>query len=162
MLKKYIAISLLFVTTHAFAWFCPNNFNLIQAGDSLDRIKQQCGKPLSEKSSKTDAKTPQEWGYYVPMAQAGSATMKMTLALNQSGIVTNISLGSVSLSSTSICGGTISVGSTMEEVKAACGPPPFINKGQGGDKPVTVNELIYGGPPPNMLVFENGILTERR
>jgi hypothetical protein len=165
MLKKYIAVPLFFVTTHVFAWFCPNNFNLIQPGDSLAKIKQQCGKPLSEKSSKQDAKTPQEWGYYVAVSPPNPATVKMTVVFNEEGILTNISVNSMSLASTGLCGGTISVGNTMQAVKAACGAPPFINKGQageGGGKQTVINELIYDGPAPNMLVFENGILTERR
>jgi hypothetical protein len=165
MLKKYFAISLLFISFPAFAWFCPNNFNLIQAGDSLAKVKKECGKPLSDKSSKQDPQTPQEWGYYVPVNPPDPTTVKMSVVFNASGIVTNITANAMSLASTSLCGGTISVGNTMAVVKAACGAPPFVNKGQpqqGEDKPIVVNELIYGGQPPNTLVFESGVLVERR
>jgi hypothetical protein len=166
MLKKYIAIPLLMLSTHAFAWFCPNNFNLIQAGDTLDKVKEQCGKPLSEKTSKQEPKTPQDWGYYVQISPPNPATVKMNVVFSAAGIVNNITVTSMSLTSTSLCGGTISVGNTMQAVKAACGNPPFINKGQtaqGGEgKPIVINELIYSGPAPNTLVFEGGILTERR
>jgi hypothetical protein len=165
MFKKYCAILLLLISTQAHAWFCPNNFSIIQAGDSLDKIKQLCGKPLSEKTTKQEPKTPQEWGYYVAVNPPNPATVKMTVVFDVNGIVNNITVTSMSIASTSLCGGTISVGNTMQAVKAACGSPPFINKGlpaQGNDKPLIVNELIYSGPAPNMLVFENGVLTERR
>jgi hypothetical protein len=165
VLKKYLVIPLLMVSTHAFAWFCPNNFNLIQAGDSLDKIKRECGKPLAETSSKQEPKTPQEWGYYVAVNPPNPATVKMSVVFSSGGLVNNITVNAMSLASTSLCGGTISVGDTIQAVKAACGAPPFVNKGQtaqGNDKPIVVNELTYGGPPPNTLVFESGMLTQRR
>jgi len=163
--KKYLSMLFLFTSTQAFAWFCPNNFNLIQVGDSLDKVKKECGKPLGETSSKQDPKTPQEWGYYVAVNPPNPATVKMSVVFSASGIVSNITVNAMSLASTSLCGGTISVGDTAQAVKAACGSPPFINKGQtaqGNDKPIVVNELTYGGPPPNILVFESGILTEKK
>jgi hypothetical protein len=165
MLKYITSILLFLFSTQTFAWFCPNNFNLIQAGDSIDQIKKQCGKPLSEKKSKQDPKVPQEWGFYVAVNPPNPATVKMTVVFNENGIVNNITVTSMSIASTSLCGGTISVGDTMQTVKAVCGTPPFVNKGQapsGQDKATEVIELTYGGQSPNTLVFENGVLTERK
>src|SRR3990167_7704466 len=42
-------LSALFFTLSCWAMFCPTNFNIINSGDSLEKVKQLCGAPASEK-----------------------------------------------------------------------------------------------------------------
>src|SRR3990167_1385184 len=96
-MKLSLAILLLFFSSHTYAMFCPNNFNQINIGDTIESVKQQCGKPNTEKkSTEEDDSGPQEWNYYVtpstpgytqPITGGQSATVKMAIALNNNKIV---------------------------------------------------------------------------
>lgn len=65
---------------------------------------------------------------------------------------------------TTICGPIIRIGSTPENVEAACGAPVFVTKSQSQSQtPSTqITEYKYNVPSPNILIFENGILKLRK
>jgi len=164
MFKKIgglIGISLIAIP--AYAWVCPNNFNPINPGDSLATVINQCGKPLIQKASEGESNGPQEWGFYVAVNPPNPNTIKLTVVFANQKVISLVA-NAMSLTSTSMCGGTINVGDSMETVKAACGNPMFINKGQqsASQKPSEILELIYPGEPETTLVFVNGLLKERR
>jgi hypothetical protein len=149
--------------TPAFAMLCPNNFNEITVGQTMEQIKQQCGPPDSEKSSDSKSDLPQEWNYYVQVSPTDQATLKTTIAFNK-GKVTNMSVNGIGVSTTAICGGNnISVGDTEDSIKTACGKPAFINQGNvNGGTPTKVTDLTYGGTQAVVLEFEDGVFTGKK
>jgi hypothetical protein len=142
--KLFFAAVVCLATTPALAMLCPNNFNEINYGDSIDAVKQQCGAADSEKTSETKENLPQEWNYYVQVSPTDQATLKTTVAFNQ-GKVTNMSVNGIGVSTTAICGGNnIAVGDSQDSVKAACGKPAFINQGNvNAGMPTKIVDLIY-------------------
>lgn len=172
---RYLAVPFIFISSQVFAWICPNNFNQIVAGDSIEQVNIQCGKPASETQTEKTPSVPQEWTYYVTLNQSqyqtpgaamaqssAGASVKMTIAFVKDKAV-NISTQAMSLSSTSICGATISVGDSTKSIEAACGKPSFIQKQEAENaKPLEIIEYKYNTAPPNTLIFENGKLKERK
>lgn len=171
MLKQLLATTLMLFSASAMAWMCPNNFNQIQVGDTLATIEQQCGKPTLQTSTEKEASVPQDWTYYVQNNQPSSTpaasmpgSIKLTLAFVNDRVV-NIMVQGNSLTSTSICGPTVSVGDNSATIEAACGKTTFINKyapQNGAPKPTEIIEYNYGSAPLNTLIFENGILKDRK
>ncbi|HSW69358.1 MAG TPA: DUF2845 domain-containing protein [Gammaproteobacteria bacterium] len=173
MIKHFILIALLGISTSASAMFCPTNFNQINLGDTIPQVEQQCGKPDGIKNSKGEDKGPQEWNFYVHPEMkkytqmrtnsGAEASVKMSVAfVNQK--VVNISANGMSLASTTLCGKSVTVGDDMKSVKEACGDPAFMNKNSqnSNEKPDEIVEYKYNSTPPIVLVFENGKLTERK
>lgn len=172
MLKQMHAFLFLVASsTTAYAWLCPNSFTEIQPGDTIERIEAVCGKPLSEKKTQGGYRGPQEWQYFVTITQplmgsgatsGSSPSVKMSVAFVENKVI-NITVQGTSLASTSICGPTINVGDSDKSVEKNCGKPTFIQK-QDDDKskPIEIMEYKYNTTPPNTLVFENGILKERK
>jgi len=168
-MKKLLFFVALILSAQANAMFCPNNFKTINIGDTIDTVTKLCGAPDEQKEIKStdDPNAPQEWTFYVnpdPTNSQQTTNLKMTVAFeNQK--AGNITVNGQSLVSTTICGNIISVGDTMQSIKAACGSPPFVNKGQPQadqpDKPKVV-EYKYNSTPPITLVFENGMLKSRK
>ncbi len=157
---KRIFIILLALNTPAFALFCPNNFNEIHIGDSLEMVKLQCGEPTAEKTSENNLDTPQEWVYYVQMSPTDQATLRMTVAFNH-GTVTNMSVNGIGVSATAICNNTnVSVGNSVQSIRQICGEPAFISRGSA---PTTskVTTLNYGTGSGTTLTFEEGVLKSR-
>lgn len=155
-----LAVSSLLMQS-AFAMLCPGNFNQMNLGDSKDQVIKSCGKPDSQKTEKSEAGIPQEWSYYIKSAPTDPTSLKMTVAFT-GGVVSNITTQGTSLASTQLCSGnTVSVGDSMESVKAACGDPPYINKGLG--KPTETTTFIYNTSPQTILIFDDkGMLKERK
>lgn len=165
MLLKKISLLFLLTTyaTSSYALFCPNNFNEINIGDSIEKVTQQCGKPSSEKSYESKINEPQEWNYYVQMVPGQQGSIKMTIAFANNKVI-NMSVNGVGLTQTEICGGTIQLGDTQDQIKTACGKPVFVNKVDaypGAPKPAKMTEFRYLGTPTVTLTFENGKLKER-
>jgi hypothetical protein len=171
--KKIIFSSMAcLLTTPALAMMCPGNFNEVNFGDSLDAVKQQCGVPMSETTSDSEAKVPQEWNYFVQVPSelgyqavpGGEATIKATVGFNN-GVVTNMSVNGIGISSTTICNGNnVSVGDTQESVKKACGTPAFINKGNIDTPPkMKITDLTYmNGDTPVIFEFEDGVFKSKK
>ena len=163
MMKKFFYISALVMLAHpAYALFCPRGYNQIQMGDTLEQVQQQCGKPDKQTETKDDSKAPQQWQYFVKLDPTQQATVNLTVAFAQ-GKVININVTGTSLVSTSLCGGTVSIGDTLAQVKSACGTAGFVNKGpaQPGNE-TTITTLTYNTNPPVELTFENGKLVKRK
>src|SRR5579871_4025604 len=81
MFKNLLIILLITATTPAIAWLCPNNFNTINPGDTLDQVKTQCGPPIAEAQSMEEPNVPQEWGYYVRVAPPNPATIRVSVVI---------------------------------------------------------------------------------
>lgn len=162
-MKIIILLLSFLITTQAMAWLCPNNFTTINPGDTLVAVKAACGNPVSQKKSVEPPDVPQEWGYYVPVNPPNPATIRVSVVIVHKKIA-GITVNATSLVSTSLCGSTISIGQSMAVLQSACGSPMFVNKQppKPGQKPTFITELTYGGSAPNTLVFENGLLKERK
>lgn len=171
MLKRTMLILATIATNNAYAVMCPNNFNTVNIGDSVEQVIAQCGKPEDKKEYKVDVDVPQEWSYYVVVAPPNPATVQMTIVfVNKK--VANITVNAMSLVSTNLCGGTpntngvgtVNVGDDMDTVKASCGKPTFTKKGEasGSDSKIDVTELTYTGQSPYMMYFENGKFQSRK
>jgi outer membrane protein assembly factor BamE (lipoprotein component of BamABCDE complex) len=185
-MKYLLSTTLLLVSTHAFAIFCPTNFSQISEGYTIDQVIQTCGNPISQKTYKQTKSLSAEWNYYV---QTGfnQPTSKMTVVLQnnqvinisiqgdnnpvvyQSGTAQNQATVNVynksetrSVASTAVCGTIISLGSTSEQVQAACGSPVIVNQNVDNTSSIDITELVYGGPNAATLIFENGIFTNRK
>jgi hypothetical protein len=156
----------------SFALFCPRNFIQINAGDSIEKVTQLCGKPDSQKESTTSNESePQEWSYYVPQpvfmdgsTQNAQGSLKTQMTFDKDGKAINISVNGIGVGSTTICGGkTVQIGDSRDTVKAACGQPSFINK-QAADPAappvagIKTTTFIYNTNPPVKLVFKDGKL----
>ena len=180
-IKNALTVSALLLSATAFADFCPcpSNFNLIKIGDPIQQIIATCCAPSSQKKYKAEPLVPQKWTYYITAPANPSDTtqgsVEMTVTFDDSGKVSNIMVNAQSLATTN-CGtsptmyfgvntpNSIQVGiDTLESVKKACGTAKFIAKGAPSeDAPLTpeIMELQYAGPPPVILKFEDGKLTE--
>ena len=164
--------------TISYAFFCPNNFNQINFGDTIAQIQQQCGTPAKQETKEIapDIPTPQEWNYYVPRTYTLSATnqpemtLKTQIIFDANGKAININVNGLSMPSTNVCGAVIQLGATQDTVKAACGNPAIINKQQatapqtGSTQPPKnkITEFTYSTTPPVTLVFENGVLKSKK
>jgi len=165
-----ITTSLIY-STQCFAMFCPNNFNQVDLGSSIDQVIQQCGKPDSIKTSKNTDNEPQEWNYYVhiqPTQQPQTGSLRMTIAFENAKVI-NISVNGAGITNTAVCGKPITLGLTPKQIEAICGKPVFINKGasQKGTtsenmKSDEITEFDYNQTPPIKLIFTNGKLSERK
>ncbi len=157
------------------AFFCPKNFNQIDIGDPLDKVTRLCGNPDSQtESTKSSDDVPQQWSYYI-MQQSligptvpNQGSVQVTYSFDPNGKILNIMVNNVSVTATDICGQPIQMGDTRDSVKSACGTAQFINKqtessdaGQPSNE-VKVVQYHYNSTPPMTLIFEGGVLTERR
>lgn len=171
---KKIILMVLLAPSLSYAFFCPGNFSQIDYGMTIAQVGQICGAPAKQnKFTKTLDNKPQEWTYYIPQTvsvnpfQQTVGTMKTSFAFDANGQAVNISVNGIGVGATTICGITIQLGTTREQVQQACGNPSFINRqnapgtavlGQVPDDVVNVVEYQYNSNPPVTLVFENGIL----
>lgn len=172
-MKKIILLTFI-VPSFSYAFFCPTNFSQIDYGMTLAQVTQACGQPAKQnKFTKVLDNKPQEWTYYIPQTVAVNpfqqtvGTMKTSFAFDANGQAVNISVNGIGVGATTICGITVQLGTTRDQVEQACGKPSFINRqnapgtsvlGQGTQDQVNVVEMQYNSNPPVTLVFENGIL----
>lgn len=174
-----IAITSITLPSISFAFFCPTNFNQIDFGMTADQVIQACGKPTDQKESvKQNDNVPQEWSYYIPQTvnmggsnQNAQGTLKTNVTFDDKGKSINISVNGIGVGATTICGKNIQLGDDKDTIKAACGDPSFVNKSApssanpsaGQQQDIKVLELIYAnGNPPATLVFENGVLKDKK
>lgn len=171
MIKLILTFLLFSTSALSHAWVCPANFSQIAVGDTIEQVTTLCGKPASEKKSEGGYRGPQEWQYFItidqPLNGSGAASgtnpsIRMSVALIKNKAI-NITVQGQSLASTSLCGPTINVGDSDSSIEKNCGKPTFIQK-QNDDKskPIEIIEFKYNTTAPNTLVFENGILKERK
>lgn len=138
----------------AHAFFCPTNFSQINIGDTLDHIKQQCGKPDKEEMIDDAVSEPQEWNYYLPQAvQINTVdtpiqgSMKVQFSFNLAGNIINMSVNGIGVGATTICNGQyLALGDNKDKVEAACGKPAITVK--ANDKtpqtPPKLTVIYYG------------------
>lgn len=175
-LLTFILVTTPFISCTSYAFFCPNNFNQIDFGDSIAQVEQQCGKADATTESEAPDNSPQEWNYYLqqstsigtmPQAQQAEGSLKTSFAFDGQGKLINISINGVGVASTSNCGSPVSLGDSRKSVESACGKPTFVNKqtptsnSQGDEKDKQV-EMTYKGSPTVTLIFRDGRLVEKR
>lgn len=165
-----------FLPATSYALFCPNNFNQINIGDSIDYVTQQCGAPSTQNTKDKPQEGPQEWSYFIPQTvssdslQQQQGTLKTSVTFDANDKAINISVNGIGVGSTTLCNSPIQLGATREQVKAACGKPSFIDKQNGASDalgqpppPDKITTFVYGsGTTPATLTFENGKLTEKK
>jgi hypothetical protein len=164
---RIIFFILILIHTPAFAFFCPNNFNQIQIGYTIEQVQQQCGKPDMQNNKEITAEGAQSWDYYITQNVLldnnlpAQGTLKTTIVFDDEGKAINISANGLGVGNSTICGSMIQLGDTRDSVKKSCGEPAFINKQTppGKEKKYTVNELTYGS---TILIFKNGQLQESK
>ena len=170
-MKKILGIIFTLSSSSAFALFCPNGFNQMDIGDTVQQVTTQCGAPASQKTYKvTDDHKPQEWSYYVKVDPTQTASVKMVVGFDANQKVVNITVNTQNLASTPLCNNRmISVGNDTKMVKAACGDPAFVYmsdakppNGQSNVTETEVTEFTYATTPPVTLTFENGKLKNRK
>lgn len=170
---KKISLTTLFtlLSNPSFAFFCPTNFNQIEAGFSIQQVIALCGEPSKKEEKEIEAPAPQEWTYYVPQTVAANSlqsvqgTLKVSFSFDKEGKVLNISVNGIGVGATDICGGpNLKLGDSPDMVKAACGEPTFINKqeptGSEKQRPTKMTTLIYDTPSAK-LIFKNGSLEKQ-
>lgn len=180
MFRKLYAVSLLTLSTIAYADFCPcpSSFNLIHMGDPLAQVLKSCCAPAHKKTYKKEPPVPQDWVYSIPAPpNPGNATQGSVILLvrfDDSGKIYSMNVNAQTLESTNCSNtatvsfdvntpNTIQVGDSMEKVKTICGKPKSIQKGlptEDNTVTPTITELQYAGPPPVTLIFENATLTQ--
>lgn len=169
-MKALFTLPLYVLATTTFAWVCPNNFNSIVEGDSIDQIIAQCGKPASSTTSQQPPNVPQQWQYYIPTQQSNGRitqqspveNVKMTIAFVNDKVVDISTAQGGTVSSTSLCGARIAIGDSSDTVKTNCGTAAFVQKQDTDAKDVEIVEYKYDTAPPNTLIFENGKLKQRK
>lgn len=173
----FTAMTAIALPSISFAFFCPTNFNQIDFGMTVDQVIQSCGKPDDKKESiKQNDNVPQEWNYYIPQtvnmggtSQSAQGTLKTTMTFDDKGKAINISVNGIGVGATTICGNNIQLGDDKDRIKSACGDPSFVNKQAASANPsappqeTKIIELIYSSAnPPATLVFENGLLADKK
>ena len=167
-------LTLFFLPSLSYAFFCPTNFNQIDFGMTTDQVTQICGQPDNQKEyKKEDENIPQEWNYYIPQTVSmggtlapAQGTLKTSITFDNKGKAINISVNGIGVGESTVCGGstgwgtgnlnnplaakgaTIALGATRDQIKAACGTPAFINKQQ-----VSANDP-NAKPPSKVVEFE--------
>lgn len=157
------------VLVSANAWadiFCPNSFNSYNMGDTLAAVEASCGKADSEKKYVKKPPQAQEWVYYIAADPNMPGTLKITIAFDAAGKAINISVNGAGVSQSNICNNNpIQTGATQAAITTACGKPAYINETQpqaGGPKDAEMVEWTYASSPPVVLVFQDGVLKEKK
>ena len=173
---KLWLLALILTPSTSFAFFCPTNFKQIDFGYTIEQVTEACGAPDKEETREKKPEGPQEWSYYVPqtvgtqgISSQAKGTLKTQVAFDSSGKLINISVNGIGVGSTSLCGTTVNLGDSQDKVKAACGEPPFITKGDPPPSPSgapqvskKITEFTYNTQPPVKMIFEDGILKEKQ
>lgn len=176
---KFLTRALIFssIPSLSFAFFCPTNFNQIDYGNTIDQVIQQCGKPDQRTEQKQpNENVPQQWTFYAPqggsdisgLVKQSPPSSKVEVTLDSEGNVVNILVNGVSVGSTLVCGSSVRVGSTRDQLKSACGTPTFVTRqtapdgSKAFDETVVTNLIYNKAIPAATLVFENGILKDKK
>ena len=172
MLNKLIWSTILLLTTQqSYAFFCPTNFNQIDAGNTIAQVTALCGEPEKKEEKTLEPFLPQEWVYYVPQTVSANSlqqvqgTLKVSFSFDKDKKSINISVNGLGVGATSVCGPNLELGDDPDKVKAACGDPTFINKqeqtaDQAKKEDMKTTTFIYSNPPAK-LIFENGKLVKQ-
>jgi hypothetical protein len=183
IIRQLFAVVCIALPIQAFAFSCPNNGEPLQTGYTLAQVTQRCGQPSAVNDFTTTRNDSEELVYY--KSGLYNANVKITFLVNNSR-VTNINIvtnpkqctnvtssnsatpsGNTvttcppteqNVNSTGICGRLVQTGSGVDYVRSACGNPSQQRVLQSTS--TQVSELTYDAPGPNVLVLENGILTD--
>ncbi len=145
----------------SYAFFCPTNLNVIQIGDSLNNVQEQCGFGTLSEVKQDNVAIPQEWAYYKKLNANDAGTIKLSFIINSNKII-NINVNGISVSRTALCGAQITVGQSSDQLKASCGDPTILSA-SSADKSSTPQgppqqKLSFSEAPQSELIFENGKL----
>ena len=175
--NRLIAIFVLLLSPAlSYAFLCPTNFNQYYEGDTLDKVRQECGKPDKEETVEVKPIQPQEWVYFIPQTVANyninpvQGTLRTSVSFDDKGKAINITVNGVGVGATTICGGSVQLGDDQKNIKTACGKPAYINKQQEeaplpGSPAAEANKIVeftYMSKPPVVLQFKEGRLTGKK
>lgn len=190
-MKYFISFLLFIFSVVSYAMFCPTNFESINIGDSIDKVKMICGQPNSEQNSQGQSSS-EEWHYYVKSSAVSQATLPMIIVMQNNRVI-NITIdnlisnngqvcqafktgggdnkivqtfcqnidGPKSVANTQACGQIIQVGDSSRTIESACGKPVMIKSLSVPQSEAGITVLKYVGPPRTTLVFENNRLKMR-
>lgn len=181
----------LFIPLNVLAMFCPTNFNSIDLGNSIAQVQQFCGQADSSRQYQMSSMTSQEWTYYIKPKFGDTRHTKMRILFKNDKVINVnttthdavgvgcspvIQLGTTqkivrcsksfdqeyNVSATTLCGPFIQLGDSTQTVASACGQPDLVSQPPSSALPIDVVEMRYDTHPPVTLVFENGLLTDRK
>lgn len=163
-----LALALISGQTYAGSFVCPNTYQTIMTGYSLQQVEAACGKPTTIHSKNQIQTKPANYTQWVYTSSSPlsinqyAPQMLITFAEDK---VTEISVSNQQHIASFPCYnfGKIQVGSSTSQVQTQCGPPTYVNQIQKAFKtPITVTVLTYnfGSYRPIMIfTFENDKLT---
>jgi len=167
--KILLTTGMLITASSAHAFFCPTNLQMINFGDSIEQVTQQCGKPNTEKKIQPNPDdATQEWVFN---KSDGTAQVRMMFTKQQ---ITSITQNGMPIASTNACGSAIGLNETMDNVKRLCPAPTLINGGNSNNPQPTnaaddskdfstgTVELGYNSSPAVTLVFIDGKLVAKK
>jgi hypothetical protein len=166
---RYLLFLFLVFPLSSFGLSCPNSLHLIDKGDTIDYVLNRCGKPLSQREYTKATSSMQQWTYYKtdnPNDPDNPALPKSKLIIIfNNGRVDSIHLNVGSpntqdVTNTNTCGRSINTTNTMQDIQLSCKTPAEKKDLQSNTVPIT--EFTYDGSSPNVLIFENGKLSDTK
>lgn len=118
---KYLPLFavLFFISNNSFAIFCPSNFNIINDGDNIERVKALCGPPSSESNYEPSKPTAQEWTYYIQTNSMNAGTSKMSVVFKDDKVI-NITIDNNKNLRRETCQSTSQPGNNPQIMQSVC------------------------------------------
>src|SRR5438128_2336437 len=142
-MKQILFVILFFISMSVFALPCPKTGNIIYKGDSIDDVKNACGKPDSVSTDLKVINKVQKWVYYRSQFY-NQPNIKLSILIQNNAVV-NIKAGRDNVTSTNLCGVIFSISDNSQQVLNACGEPLLRENLEVQTIPVTI--MKYKGPP---------------
>jgi hypothetical protein len=174
MIRRFLPIVCLLITSTASAsYYCMKSNQIVNEGDSMEKVEAACGKPTRINTKNEVTSIPVEvveWVYMtrpVNPTKTSSYLPYLTVIFNNQRKVTEIRASQFAVpngfSSATCKSGNLHVGDSAGAILSACGNPTIINRRRSSENSVhQMVEWIYEiSPdlPPITFRFENGILS---
>ncbi|CAN5309951.1 DUF2845 domain-containing protein [soil metagenome] len=161
-------------SAYAASYVCPNSYQTVTTGDTMEKVKAACGEPTQANTRKEQGMVPNvlvQWVYTSEMPQAGNNRginpyAPQMLVTFKDDVVLEISTNSQTLNTMFACYNNkrISVGSSKSDVRFACGAPSLVNtlqKAEQVNKQITTWNYNFGSYRPSInFTFEDNKLTQ--
>jgi hypothetical protein len=156
--------------TYAASFVCPNTFQTILTGDSMEQVTAACGPPTSTSTTDGRATTPvyqTKWVYsptnLIQFTSNELLSEEIAIIFENDKVVAISSTESHALSKLQ-CLRHITLGSSNSDVIQQCGAPNYINHTvTGKTQSTTLNHWFYnyGRYKPQMIfTFQDGVLKD--